>query len=287
MSNQHRIQLWSFLSLNTLIILAMGMMKKRTRQVPVRRVRRRTLMLALWSIRDCPLRSYIAECGLEFNCEWDLIEHRRSPHARGHCIADQNPFKCKCSHEFTRLFTLERHIKSFEKSMPEHPCDECDTYRGEKGFSRKEHLVQHLRVFHKYSPAQLEARFPPRKSRVLAVSVCHIKTCEYYRDDNFQDLGWQEKERTRPFPRQSDYTAHMKKDHDWSPHPCDFPGCKKVDGKGFFSRTALAKHRDEQHPGMPPLELTPRIVQRVKCDRCHRRLRPTSLLDHRIFCREA
>ncbi|KAI1640623.1 hypothetical protein F4809DRAFT_662902 [Biscogniauxia mediterranea] len=226
---------------------------------------------------------FLSECGLEFDSQWELYEHEHSLHAQGHCIADRRLFKCKCGQKFVRLFTLERHIESFQKSMPEYPCDECDTYKGNKGFPRKDHLVQHLRVFHKYEPAQLEARFPPRKSRVLAVSVCHIKSCEYYRGDGFQDqdLSWQEKERTRPFAKQSDYTAHMKKEHDWSPYPCDFPGCKKVDGKGFFSLTALRKHRDEQHPGMAPLD--PRIVRKVKCGKCHKSIKPNLLQDHRCY----
>ncbi|KAI1484863.1 hypothetical protein F5X96DRAFT_675204 [Biscogniauxia mediterranea] len=229
---------------------------------------------------------FLSECGLEFDSPLDHFLHKITPHAEGHCIADRRLFKCNCGQKFARLFTLERHIVSFHDSMPEYHCDECNNPDEEKSFSRKDHLVQHLRVYHKYEPAQLEARFPPRKSRVLAVSVCHIKSCEYYRDDGFQDVSWQEKERTRPFAKQSDYTAHMKKEHDWSPYPCDFPGCKKVDGKGFFSLTALSKHRDEQHPGMAPLELAPRIVRKVKCGHCHKSLKPISLQYHKCEMRK-
>ncbi|KAI5924222.1 hypothetical protein F4810DRAFT_719465 [Camillea tinctor] len=208
-----------------------------------------------------PSPRFLGECGLQFDSQYALDKHIRSPHARDHCIVNRRQFICRCGQNFAKLFTLERHIKNFQKCKPEYPCDECDTYRGSKAFSRKDHLVQHLREFHKYDAAQLEARFPHDESmvRVWAVSVCHIKSCEHYRGDDFQELEYQEREQNRPFARQSDYTAHMKKEHDWSPHPCDFPGCKKVKGKGFFSFTALVKHRDEQHPGMKPLESTPVI----------------------------
>ncbi|KAI1505729.1 hypothetical protein F5X99DRAFT_367515 [Biscogniauxia marginata] len=226
----------------------------------------------------------VSYCDLEFDSEDALYRHNRSPHAPGHYIVDHSIFKCKCGVQFTKLYTIERHIKGFQESTPEYACHECNAYTGKAAFTRKDNLVQHLRVFRKYEPAQLETLFPPRQARMYAISVCHFRSCEHYRGAEFNDLGYQEQQRNRPFAKQSDYTAHMKKDYGWSPHPCDFPGCKKVDGKGFFSFTALVKHRDEQHPGAVPLELKPRVVRKIKCGKCHERMSPAAMTYHLLHC---
>ncbi|TGJ79356.1 hypothetical protein E0Z10_g9405 [Xylaria hypoxylon] len=178
-------------------------------------------------------------------------EHMGPSYVKQHSISSKSPFKCHCDKEFKSLYTLQRHIRGADKALvPEHPCPECIFYQGKNGFRRKDNLVQHLRFFHKYDDDQLATLFPPRQTRMLNIPVCHYVSCEYYRGPDFKDLGIRDQEKNRPFHKQSDYTTHMKREHDWSPHPCKVPGCSKLDGKGFFSATALEKHCKEKHPGI-------------------------------------
>ncbi|KAI3335757.1 hypothetical protein F4824DRAFT_489379 [Ustulina deusta] len=212
-----------------------------------------------------------------------------SPHVGQHFVISQSPFKCHCGKEFARLYTLERHIQSARKHVvPEHPCHECTAYQGKNGFRRKDHLVQHLRVFHKYDHDQLAALFRPRRTRMLHIPVCHFESCEYYRGPEFKDLDIGQQEKNRPFDKQSDYTAHMKEEHDWSPYPCKVPGCTKLDGKGFFSTTALEKHCKEKHPGSTIPVHTPQndVAETVRCDYCQKNIKSSYLTTHQSsYCK--
>ncbi|KAI1313206.1 hypothetical protein F5Y03DRAFT_338402 [Xylaria venustula] len=204
-----------------------------------------------------------------------------------HFVISKSPFRCQCGKEFTRLYTLERHIGDSKKHLvPKYPCPhECTAYHGKNGFRRKDHLVQHLRFFHKYKDGELATISRPRQTQMLNVSVCPFQSCEYYRDTEFKDWGISRQEKNRPFDKQSDYTRHMKQEHDWSPYPCKVLGCSKTDGKGFFSFTAFEKHYKEKHPG------TTITVQRsqtdaaatVKCDYCDKMLKPGTLGSHQFW----
>ncbi|CAJ2507118.1 Uu.00g083040.m01.CDS01 [Anthostomella pinea] len=136
----------------------------------------------------CP----VSGCDLEFDSDLALKDHQHSPHARGHCIVSKDPFTCKCSQEFVKLYSLERHIRDFQDSVPAFSCNECNLHKGNDGFKRKDHLVQHLRVFHKYGPEALAVQFPPRKARLYSIAVCHVKGCQHYREPSFTELGHME-----------------------------------------------------------------------------------------------
>ncbi|KAI0471571.1 hypothetical protein GGR56DRAFT_80147 [Xylariaceae sp. FL0804] len=222
----------------------------------------------------------VSGCDLEFSSESLLRDHEGLPHAPGHSVVAQRPFKCRCDLQFAKLFTLTRHIKTSQPSISEYPCERCEAYQGPGAFKRKDHLTQHLRGFHSLDEAEMAKSFPPRKTRMYNIPVCHVPGCIHYRDESFKDLTAGEKLQNMPFLKQSDYTDHMKKEHDWSPYPCKFEGCKKVNSKGYFSRTLLIKHRNEQHPGAAPLQFEPKVVPRVKCDHCHKRLSPLSINAH-------
>ncbi|KAI8622886.1 hypothetical protein F5Y19DRAFT_44021 [Xylariaceae sp. FL1651] len=225
-------------------------------------------------------------CGRSFERKWDLQKHKCPPHTPKHYVACEDPFKCKCGQQFTKLYTLERHIRGFQRdSLPAYPCEHCSAYQGTDGFKRKDHLLQHLRVFHKYDASQLAESFAPRKARIYNIPVCHFNDCEYFRGPEFKALGAAEQENNRPFTKQSDYTAHMKQEHDWSPYPCNFPGCRKVDRNGFFSPNALNKHFEKNHPEAtaPQLETERRAAVKVTCDYCRRSLLGASLAEHQLL----
>ncbi|KAI3317818.1 hypothetical protein HD806DRAFT_526788 [Xylariaceae sp. AK1471] len=228
-------------------------------------------------------------CGYVFHSGDELHKHTSSSHAGQHLIVSEAPFKCHCGQEFAKLYTLERHIRGAEKHLvPEYPCHECTAYQAKNGFKRKDHLVQHLRVFHKYDDSRLATLFQPRQARRFNIPACHIENCEYYRSPEFKDLPIGQQNNNRPFDKQSDYTSHMKQEHDWSPHPCNVQSCSKVGGKGFFSATALEKHGKEKHPGntIPVKKKSqPRIAKRVKCDYCLKVLHVGSLAHHeKYYC---
>ncbi|KAI0553856.1 hypothetical protein F4679DRAFT_580026 [Xylaria curta] len=180
-----------------------------------------------------------------------LHNHASSSHAGQHLIVSKSPFVCNCGRNFTRLSSLERHVQNNTKQLNPvlHPCAECTTYQGKNGFKRRDHLIQHLRVLHKWNDDQLATLSSTGQNYRLKISVCHFPECDYYRAPGFKDMGIREQAKNRPFDKQSHYTDHMKREHDWSPYPCKVSGCSKVNGSGFFSTTTLERHYKEKHPG--------------------------------------
>ncbi|KAI0968697.1 hypothetical protein F4678DRAFT_481887 [Xylaria arbuscula] len=215
-----------------------------------------------------------------------LSEHTSSSDVGQHYVISKSPFKCRCGKEYTRLFSLERHISDAEKHLvPEYPCPhECTAHQGKNGFRRKDHLVQHLKHFHKYNDDDLATVSRPRQTRKFNIPVCHFERCEYYRGPEFKDLRMDQQQKNRPFDKQSHYTRHMKEEHCWSPYPCKL-GCSKLDGKGFFSISALEKHCKEKHPGSTTPVQKPQndAATTVRCDYCDKKVKPVSLLGHQFW----
>ena len=228
-----------------------------------------------------------------------MHEHTASFHAGQHfVIGNSRPFKCFCGQEFTKLYSLERHVRVLgEEKHPEsgHPCPKCPAYQGKNAFLRKDHLVQHYRYFHKYTDDQLKDLFPPRVQsgarRFVSPATCHFETCEYYRGPEFTELDYAQQERNRPFNKQSEYTMHMRQEHNWSPYPCRVSGCDKLDAKGYFSISALEKHYKEKHPRS---NITPQNTRKgvtadtgkVKCNNC-KKLVATSYMKYHLdwYCK--
>ncbi|KAJ2997327.1 hypothetical protein NUW58_g682 [Xylaria curta] len=217
------------------------------------------------------------------NAQGAMHEHATSPDAEEHYVVSENPFKCACGVVFTRLYTLERHIQGADKQrVPGYPCHECPAYQGKNGFRRKDHLVQHLKFFHKYSDDQLSAGTSSRRTRRFNISVCCFSECDYYRGPEFRDLGIDQQNDNRPFDKQSDYTNHMKREHNWSPYPCKVSGCSKVGGNGFFTTGTLEKHYKEKHPKSKVPATTPpdRVKDTARCEYCQKGMNPGSVASH-------
>ncbi|KAI0864493.1 hypothetical protein F4860DRAFT_529115 [Xylaria cubensis] len=184
---------------------------------------------------------------------------------------------------------LERHVQNNTKQLQLdlHPCAECPTYQGKNGFKRKDHLVQHLRVFHKWDDDQLATLTSAGQNSRLKIPTCHFPECDYYRDPSFKDMGIREQAKNRPFDKQSHYTDHMKREHDWSPYPCKVVGCSKVNGAGFFSITALEKHYKGKHPGsaIPAPKVDDQATETVRCDDCGKNVRRGYFTQHQRLVR--
>ncbi|KAM0815464.1 hypothetical protein AB5N19_01258 [Seiridium cardinale] len=133
--------------------------------------------------------------------------------------------------------------------MPKFPCTFCKSHRGNLGFRRRDHLVQHLRGYHKFDLEEINQISPPlRDIRLRNSPVCAHVECEYHRDSSFRDLPLEQQLEDRPFTKQSDLSKHLKEVHDETPFPCNFPGCDKVGGKGYIRQKDLMKHQTAKHP---------------------------------------
>ncbi|EFY97918.1 hypothetical protein X797_006566 [Metarhizium robertsii] len=88
------------------------------------------------------------KCHMAFRNNTDLWSHGRN--------AGHDPYACHCNSSFTRLDALKRHLNSkaagpeTSKAKARHSCLFCDKHAGEKGFHRRDHLLQHLRVRHRF-----------------------------------------------------------------------------------------------------------------------------------------
>ncbi|KAK9424548.1 hypothetical protein SUNI508_03424 [Seiridium unicorne] len=181
------------------------------------------------------------ECG-------EILPYRA--HLQAHAnLKQHSPFQCICGKKFARLDVLHRHFDSYGRDMPKFPCTFCKSHRGKLGFRRRDHLVQHLRGYHKFDLEEINQISPAlRDIRLRNSPVCPHVGCEYHRDSSFRDLPLEQQLEDRPFTKQSDFSKHLKEVHDETPFPCKFPGCDKVGGKGYIRQKDLMKHQTAKHP---------------------------------------
>ncbi|KXH33190.1 hypothetical protein CSIM01_07622 [Colletotrichum simmondsii] len=221
----------------------------------------------------CPVQG----CGKSFRSLDERYDHERLPHLEGHervemkhpfaCVecsvefknksklqehaneAQHNPFACSCGKNFARLDVLSRHLDSMGTDMPRFPCQFCRSHREENGFRRRDHLLQHIRGYHKFeAEGKIEDIMPSRRGKYQVPPVCHFVDCLHHRDDVFQTLSREEQSRSKPFESQSEYTKHMKNAHDFTQYPCTVRGCSKTGAKGYAREKDLIKHRKKDHP---------------------------------------
>ncbi|KAI1130890.1 hypothetical protein F5Y10DRAFT_234596 [Nemania abortiva] len=196
-----------------------------------------------------------------------------------HGDAGKRPPECLCGKPFTRPSSLKRHINEKNGAL-EHLCPACIGNQGNGAFKRSRDLRKHLQSIHGYDNARLEELFPSSQARGFAIPVCHFAGCEYSRPD-FKDKSIQERRRVRPFHRQSDYTKHMKLQHNWSPYPCNVPDCKRTGKNGFFGTLAFETHYKKEHSGiLNPIQNCRATFD--KCNYCGKMLHASGLGRHQI-----
>ncbi|OTB00816.1 hypothetical protein M426DRAFT_15046 [Hypoxylon sp. CI-4A] len=49
----------------------------------------------------------------------------------------------------SRADSLKRHANIHSNEIPQYPCEYCERRQGKKGFHRPDHLIQHLKTYHK------------------------------------------------------------------------------------------------------------------------------------------
>ncbi|KAK8006239.1 hypothetical protein PG991_012536 [Apiospora marii] len=192
-----------------------------------------------------------AECGEPF-------KNRTQQQAHGD-NSQHSPFVCACGATFSRVDVLHRHIDGYAKEGPRFPCKFCKFHRGKHGFRRRDHLVQHLRGYHKFDDEEVGKVCPKTKNlKALSIATCPHRGCEFFRDESFQKLAWVEQILQKPFPNQATFTKHLKEVHSQTPFPCDFEGCDKVGAKGYVREKDLMKHLVAKHPEAPGYNPKPR-----------------------------
>ncbi|KAI0007955.1 hypothetical protein F4779DRAFT_589272 [Xylariaceae sp. FL0662B] len=204
------------------------------------------------------------ECNTTFPNEGQLRAHAD--------IQKHSPFECACGAKFSRAGAFYRHFNSFNKSIynAKYPCSFCKRHRGKHGFRRRDHLVQHLRGYHKFDAEEIDKACPKeRKVQPRDVLVCPHPGCEFHRGEEFRLLNRFEQSAQRPFTKQSDYSKHMKDVHKETPFPCHVAECDRVGSKGFMREKDLMKHLAAKHPEAPPYLPKPRQTsKRYGCYRC-------------------
>ncbi|KAK1728165.1 uncharacterized protein BDZ83DRAFT_152344 [Colletotrichum acutatum] len=181
------------------------------------------------------------ECLVEFKSMAKLQEHGYD--------AQHSPFACSCGRNFARLDVLNRHLDSLGTDLPKFPCQFCKNHRGKNGFRRRDHLLQHVRGYHKFEAEEkIDGIMPNHRGKYQTPPVCHFVDCLHHRDDIFETLSREEQNRSKPFESQSEYTKHMKNAHDFTQYPCTVRGCSKTGAKGYAREKDLIKHRKKDHP---------------------------------------
>ncbi|KAH8819389.1 hypothetical protein F5884DRAFT_825944 [Xylogone sp. PMI_703] len=158
------------------------------------------------------------ECGESFLHDNSLADHAK---ATSHA-----PYLCHCGAAFSRLDVLMRHIRTFDPATARFPCTYCTRFSGPNAFSRKDHLANHLRNYHKIEDNEDDA-FRAVDDSVPSLLTASSKKkifpcCHQACSSSFFHLH---NPGTSTFQTQSDLTKHMREVHDESPFPCPVQGC--------------------------------------------------------------
>ncbi|KAI1076533.1 hypothetical protein F5B20DRAFT_555465 [Whalleya microplaca] len=203
-----------------------------------------------------------AECNTQFMSQTEFLTHVKTE-------KHHTPFTCRCGTKFDRTDALYRHLDKFSKSKISWGCSFCKRHRGKRSFHRRDHLVQHLRGYHKFEPEEIDKISPKywqlRQNQIL---VCPHAGCEFHRDEAFKSLSWTEQNAQKPFTKQSDYSKHMKDVHKETPFPCHMAECDRVGAKGYMREKDLMKHLAGKHPEAPEYLAKPRRLPMYECKIC-------------------
>ncbi|KAK7977365.1 hypothetical protein PG988_004855 [Apiospora saccharicola] len=253
-------------------------------------------------------------CATSFAVKSHLEAHEAHPHVPGHFQVESNglytcaecgeafdsrnqqqlhgensqhsPFVCACGVTFSRVDVLHRHIDGYAKDVPKFPCKFCKFHRGKHGFRRRDHLVQHLRGYHKFDEEDISEACPPKvKLGKRQFPTCPHRGCDFFRDDAFQSMSWHEQMAQRPFATQGTFTKHLKEVHKQTPFPCDVESCDRVGAKGYVREKDLMKHYAAKHPEVPGY--TPKTRQAVRpcgIEGCDKTFSSNTMRFNHIFC---
>ncbi|KAI1396772.1 hypothetical protein F4819DRAFT_491202 [Hypoxylon fuscum] len=148
-----------------------------------------------------------AGCLEAFTNNNDLRKHGEK---KGH-----SPYGCICGTKFTRLDALNRHVTSQSRVAPQYPCEYCYNHQGENGFRRRDHLTQHLKVYHKIETVDKLTQGRSKKSKLSTIAVTP--------------------------------TASEAAMPPWPPFQCPVPDCPKMGYDGYLRKVDLDEHMAMMH----------------------------------------
>ncbi|KAI1245366.1 hypothetical protein MGN70_012256 [Eutypa lata] len=121
-----------------------------------------------------------------------------------------------------RVDALNRHITDKSGNASKYPCGYCDEQQGPKEFRRFDHLIQHLKGYHKIANPEK----PSREANPIASESVATSTISNVGEPQ---LITARQPQIAPFPR----TVH---------------GCDKGGANGYYQQVDLFQHQNIVHP---------------------------------------
>ena len=123
-------------------------------------------------------------------------------------------------------------------------------YRGTRGFKRKDHLVQHMRNYHRmedYTPINGVCRERGCHFRYITLGSLTEHMLEVHhsltyvcREANCDRVGM------NGFENDKDLKSHVKSDH-ISAYQCTQSGCDRIGSNGWKRKRDMVKHIEKVH----------------------------------------
>ncbi|KAI0834254.1 hypothetical protein F5Y06DRAFT_307075 [Hypoxylon sp. FL0890] len=128
-------------------------------------------------------------------------------------------YGCTCGAKFCRLDALTRHVSAQSGGLPQHPCEYCTRHQGTNGFRRHDHLIQHLKDYHRID---VEDKLPKLRTKASPPVA------------------------TAGAVASMDSSATLQAQV--PPFPCNYFGCIKGGVNGYLRQIDLLEHQNMMHP---------------------------------------
>ncbi|KAI1454038.1 hypothetical protein F4805DRAFT_477860 [Annulohypoxylon moriforme] len=116
--------------------------------------------------RGIPTSTGTENAGCAQVCFECLGQYKTNEELRKHGVREgHDPYACACGSKFSRLDALNRHITTKSPHAPKYPCEYCYDHQGRNGFYRHDHLVNHLRNYHRIAAADKIPQGRPGRRR--------------------------------------------------------------------------------------------------------------------------
>ncbi|KAI1471031.1 uncharacterized protein F4812DRAFT_164239 [Daldinia caldariorum] len=166
--------------------------------------------------------SLCIECHDIFSNTTQLNKHAKDSSHKSHGYI--------CGAQFSRLDALKRHVNAKLRNTASYPCEYCKRHQGANGFHRLDHLVQHLKGFHKFD---VEDKLPKKRTGGLSITASSSAA--------FIPGG-----ATLTGAGNSSLVSMPQV----PPFPCTVTGCIKGGANGYVREVDLLEHQSMMHSFM-------------------------------------
>lgn len=174
-----------------------------------------------------------------FSCDQCLHSFRAIAEVEGHAWRTRHlSFACKqdgCESKFSQWVSYRRHLRKHQDDAKRFPCKYCRKYRGKNGFTRRDHLTQHIRNYHHIQSDET--------TRALEYNrrFCPRDECS---ESMPRPARWDAQPK---FASSAAWMKHMRTVHEASEYSCPQPGCDRIGGMGYFRGADLSTHLRKAH----------------------------------------